>query len=419
MRSLKSDFFLAILLVCGFFSVNLPHAQAGGTLSATTGSSSNQVQINAALASGGTVHLNAGTYVINDTIVLKSNTVLEGDSGAKIVLAGGVHWPEYKNMLEGLSVSNVRITGFEIDGNRANNDDANGKCGQYLYTMIYFKGSSAIEVDNMYLHHNWNDILKFSGCSNVKFHNNTVRQPGHDVVYAIGSSDVWVYDNYIRIYCNSGVRPDGTKNIYIYGNDIARDEGAGGYAGIEVQGASTVFICNNNIHDCKGGAVVDLSGGDATISYSGCPDSGKSGLGATVGTGSSTGTGTTATGGAGTTLVTGDTDGVGGTTTTTNNGNGTSTSTSTDNNGNVTTTTTDSNGNVTSTTTDSGNNVIATGTGTTTTDNTGTTTTNITDSNGNTTTTTTTGGGNVSSTTTDSNGNVTSVANGTASTDEH
>jgi len=299
MRSLKLYFLLVLLLVSGFFCANPSQAQAGGTLSATTGND-NQVQINAALASGGTVHLNAGQYVINDTIALRSNTVLEGDTGAKIVLVGNANWPKDKNMIEGLSVSNVRITGFEVDGNRDNNTSSNGTataCGKYFYTMIYFKSSSAIEIDNMYLHHNWNDILKFSASSNVKFHNNTVRQPGHDVVYAIGSSDVWVYDNYIRIYCNSGIRPDGTKNIYIYGNDIARDEGAGGYAGIEIQGASTVFICNNNIHDCKGGSVVDLSSGAATISYSGCPASGTGGTGASTGTGSSAGTGTTATGG--------------------------------------------------------------------------------------------------------------------------
>lgn len=403
MRSIKFKFLLVWVFVFGFFAVGAPRTQAAGTLSPISGSN-NQAQINAALKSGGTVHLNAGAYTISDTIVLNSGNILEGATGARIVLVGQANWPKNKNMIEGLSVSNVRITGFEVDGNRAANETSNGadtSCGLYYYTMIYFKGSSGIEIDNMYLHHNWNDILKFSASSNVKFHHNTVRQPGHDVVYAISSTDVWVYNNYIRIYCNSGIRPDGTKNIYIYNNDIARDEGAGGYAGIEIQGASTVFICNNNIHDTKGGSVVDLSGGSATITYSGCPSSGTSGS-------ASSGSGGTAIGSSG--ALTGSsssgTGSTGGTTTTT-----------TDSAGNITTTTTDTSGKVTSTTTDSSGNVTATGTGATTTDSSGSKVTTTTDSAGNTTTTTTDSAGKVTSTTTDSSGNVISTGTGTTTTD--
>lgn len=304
MRSINIKLGLLALFVCGFFFASADQAAAAGTLSAQSGSN-NQTQINVALASGGVVHLNAGTYTISDTIVLKSGNTLEGDAGAKIVLVSNANWPRNKNMIEGRSVSNVHIKGFEVDGNRANNTTSTSggsvgeqtACGKYFYTMIYFVSSTNIEVDHMTLHHNWNDILKFSRCTTVSFHDNTVRQPGHDVVYAIGSSDVKVYNNFIRIYCNSGVRPDGTKNIDIYNNDIARDEGAGGYAGIEIQGESTVRICNNNIHDTKGGSIVDLSSGKATISYSGC------------------GTGTTPTNGSGGTDSGGSDDSGGGGTT--------------------------------------------------------------------------------------------------------
>jgi hypothetical protein len=418
---------------------------SGAKVLSPVSGNNNQTQINNALKGGGTVYLNAGTYVISDTIVLNSGNILTGDPAAKIVLVNNANWPMYKNMIEGIGVSNVRITGFEVDGNRDNNTTSNGDetaCGRYYYTMIYFKDSSGIEVDNMYLHHNWNDIFKFVSCNNVKFHHNTVRQPGHDVVYAIYSQNVWVYNNYIRIYCNSGVRPDGTKNIYIYNNDIARDEGAGGYAGIEIQGESIVYICNNNIHDTKGGSIVDLSGGDAKIYYSGCPDSGSSGTGASTGTGSSSSSGGT-----------GTTTSSNGTTTTSQDSEGNTITTTTDCEGNTTTTVKDSSGKTISSATtdcegdtdvtayDSNGNKI---TGDTSTDSSGNTTTTykdsegntitcVKDANGNTTTTVTNECGEVIScttsrkdangnriiTTTDSDGNVTTTridANGNVTT---
>lgn len=331
---------------------------SGATVLSPQQGSNNHTQINNALKGGGKVYLNEGTYVISDTIVLNSGNILSGDAKAIIKLVDNANWPKYKNMIEGIDVSNVRVTGFEVDGNRANNttsDGASTACGKYYYTMIYFKNSSGIEVDNMYLHHNWNDILKFSSCDNVKFHHNTVRQPGHDVVYAIGSTNVWVYNNYIRIYCNSGVRPDGTQNIYIYNNDIARDEGAGGYAGIEVQGDSIVYICNNNIHDCKGGSVVDLSGGAAKIYYSGCPESGAGGTGAASGTGSADSSGSTGSSGSSGSSGSGSNGG----TTTSNNGTST---TSRDGNGNAITTLTDCAGNTTTTVKDQSGNTISSAT---------------------------------------------------------
>lgn len=264
-KKLSLGLFLFIFLIF----TNPSKTLAATVLNPVTGNN-NQDQINTALSAGGVVHLNAGTYTISKQIVMTSGSTLEGASGAKIFLVNNAGWAKNTPIIKGTSVSNVRITGFEIDGNRANNEMVNGvdvKCGKYYYDMLNFSGGSNIEIDHMYLHHNWNDILHFSGSSEVKFHDNNVREPGHDVVYAIKSKNVWVENNYIRTYCNSGVRPDGTAPIYISNNDIARDTDAGGYAGIEIQGASEVWSCNNNIHDIAT-VVANLSG--ATIHTSGC-----------------------------------------------------------------------------------------------------------------------------------------------------
>ena len=167
----------------------------------------------------------------------------------------------------------MHISGFEINGNGPNNKTSSGTstvCGKYFYTMLYFTSAKHVEVDRMYLHDNWNDIFKFSASTNMTFHDNTVRREGHDVVYAIHSADVNVYDNDIKIACNSGVRPDGTKNIFVYDNVITRD--GGGYTGIEIQGDSEVWDCNNKIYGLLYPPVENLSG--APLHTSGCPAAG-------------------------------------------------------------------------------------------------------------------------------------------------
>lgn len=277
MKRFFASLVLVPILAVGCSGADADDDLAQGTAAITTtklapvAGNNNQTQINAALAKGGVVELKPGVYTISDTIKMASGSTLKGSPGAVIKLVGKANWPKNKAMIEGYSVSNVRITGLEIDGNGPNNTTSNGAstvCGKYFYTMIYFDGSKNIEVDHMNLHDNWNDILKFRLSDGVVFHHNVVRKEGHDVVYAIKSKNVWVYENDIKIACNSGIRPDGTKNIHIYDNVITRD--GGGYAGIEVQGASTVWICNNNIYNTKGGPLVDLSKGDAKIYKSGC-----------------------------------------------------------------------------------------------------------------------------------------------------
>ncbi|HEY5948468.1 MAG TPA: glycosyl hydrolase family 28 protein [Kofleriaceae bacterium] len=239
------------------------------TLSPVSGAN-NQVQINSALVGGGVVRLLPGTYVISDTIRMTSNSTLRGDVGAIIKLVGDADWPKYKPLIQGQSVSNVRITGLAIDGNGSYNKDSNGVttvCGKYFYTLVQFTSSKNIEVDHSSLGNNWNDVLKLSSSSNVRFHHNTVRREGHDVVYAIKSQSVYVYDNDIKIACNSGARADGTKPMYIYRNTITRD--GGGYAGIEIQGASEVWACSNNIYGLLGPKIWNISG--APVHTSGCP----------------------------------------------------------------------------------------------------------------------------------------------------
>ena len=74
-----------------------------------------------------TVHLKGpNTYVISDSILIGSNTVLEGDSTAVIKLEDKAGWPVEKPLITQMDSAgnhDITIKGFEIDGNHDNNNE--------------------------------------------------------------------------------------------------------------------------------------------------------------------------------------------------------------------------------------------------------------------------------------------------------
>ena len=104
------------------------------------------VQINQALkfvadkSAYTTVHLKGPfTYVINDTLLIGSNTILEGDSTAVIKLVDHAGWATMKPLIQQMSSSgnnNIVIRGFEVNVNHDGNTEfAKGKG---YYNIIYF-----------------------------------------------------------------------------------------------------------------------------------------------------------------------------------------------------------------------------------------------------------------------------------------
>ena len=103
------------------------------------------VQINQALAyvaansAYTTVHLKGPfASVINDTLLIGSNTTLEGDSSAVIKLADHAGWDTMKPLIKQMSSSgnnNIVIRGFEVNVNHDNNTEfAKGKG---YYNIMY------------------------------------------------------------------------------------------------------------------------------------------------------------------------------------------------------------------------------------------------------------------------------------------
>jgi hypothetical protein len=233
----------------------------------------NEKQINAALYKGGVVHLNPGVYRISGTIYMQSGTTLEGDRGAKIVLADDVRWSKTMSIIRGSDRKNMRITGFEIDGNRDNN--AYPYCpksamGHGYYRMFYFYNASNIEIDNMYLHDNWDDVVSIEKTNNLNFHDNIVRRPGHDIVSLYHAKTAYVTNNCMRLYGNSGARANGGSGpLYVINNDIARETSAPNYAAIESQKKGSVaYDCNNTIQNVTAKYAAHSGG---VIRVGGCP----------------------------------------------------------------------------------------------------------------------------------------------------
>ena len=74
-----------------------------------------------------TVHLKGPfTYVIDDTLLIGSNTILEGDSTAVIKLANHAGWPTMKPLIQQMSSlgnNNIVIRGFEVNVNYDGNSE--------------------------------------------------------------------------------------------------------------------------------------------------------------------------------------------------------------------------------------------------------------------------------------------------------
>ena len=223
------------------------------------------VQINQALkfvASNSkytTVHLKGPfTYVIDDTLLIGSNTILEGDSNAVLKLANNAGWVTMKPMIQQMSSSgnnNIVIRGFEVNGNH----DGNPKIskGKGYYNVIYFTNCNNIKVYNMYMHDGLGDGLRIKSGKNIQFYNNKIYKLGHDGLFAIDCQNVEAWNNKITCRTNSGLRIWNSNHVKFHDNviDSFYHWSAGG-SGIQVEKSAGIMddieIYNNAISNTYG-----------------------------------------------------------------------------------------------------------------------------------------------------------------------
>ncbi len=191
------------------------------------------------------------TYFIDDTLLIGSNTILIGDSSAKIKLVSNAKWETSKPMIKerGPDSHDIIIRGFTIDGNR--DENMNVESGKGYYNLIHFSDCRNISVYDMCLANNHGDGLKTDSCSNIRYYDNKIYGLGHDALYASSCSDVEAYNNIVTCRTNSALRLYNTNHASLYNNTIT-SENAGG-AGIEIQKYGTpamddIEVYNNTIY---------------------------------------------------------------------------------------------------------------------------------------------------------------------------
>ncbi len=208
-----------------------------------------------------TVHLKGPfTYVINETLLIGSDTILEGDSTAVIKLVDNAGWVTMKPLIQQMNSSgnnNIVIRGFEVNVNHDGNTEfAKGKG---YYNIIYFLYCENVTVCDMYMHDGHGDGLRIKYSDNIQFYNNTIYKLGHDGLFAIQCENVEAWNNTITCRTNSGLRIWNSNHVKFHDNliDSFYHWSAGG-PGIQIEKSAGIMddveIYNNTIHNtyCPG-----------------------------------------------------------------------------------------------------------------------------------------------------------------------
>jgi hypothetical protein len=222
-----------------------------------------QVQINQALSyaashPGTTVYLKGPfIYDIESSCLIGSNTELTGESSVKLRLTDNVGWtkagagtPIIGQMGgKGTAVHNIKIHGFEIDGNEGAQSGAGGKD---MYRVISFQGSSSapvcdISVYNMNLHDAKGDGFRCTCGKNIYYYNNVGNNLQHTCVLYSRVKGGEIRDNIVHHCAYAGDRLDNCQNILVENENISPYSGVTTYLkdskGYAVSDTG-IYICN-------------------------------------------------------------------------------------------------------------------------------------------------------------------------------
>ncbi|AKB35624.1 hypothetical protein MSSAC_1034 [Methanosarcina siciliae C2J] len=227
-------------------------------------------QIQAALdavknsAAHNTVYLNSGTYEITQSLHLHSGIKLTGDSGACLKLVDSAGWSRDTPIIgqSTSSIYNVEISGFEIDGNAANQSE---EIFSLYYDLIFLNYADNVLIHDMNLHDNLNDAVKIQNGSNAQVYDNWIEETGDNGINFNKCSYVEAYSNHITTKTFTGIRISDSNHVELYENIIEGYEGCGDVAGIAVVHSYTVVmddieIRENYIIDTDGAGILAIKG---------------------------------------------------------------------------------------------------------------------------------------------------------------
>jgi len=255
--------FWAPSLACGAATITVA---ADGTGNYNCDGTEDEVEINLALeeakiTSGTLIHLKAGTYVINDTVRIYSNTVLEGEGNSTTIkLNDYLDWEESQyaicNGNGAAGDTAITVRDLQIDGNRFNQNHPGGS-GWYNVFLMQTTTDSLFE--NITAFNTADDVFLLNG-DNITVRNGHFENIGHAVVRTAQATNIKAYNNFMNHLGNSGIRLEYCVGGEFYNNQIYYAGDGGLQLGQDSDYAQT---SHNIFHD----NVVGYGGYGINVSY--------------------------------------------------------------------------------------------------------------------------------------------------------
>ncbi|WP_406656873.1 right-handed parallel beta-helix repeat-containing protein [Methanolobus sp. ZRKC2] len=237
-----------------------------------------QAEINAALQYAksnnlNTVHLESGTYTIDDSIEIPDDMTLSGDSDATVKLIE--NWDVTRSdmftpMITGTTVvtenykggSDITISGFTLDGDRFNQSAISAMKEIDSFPGIQFYYSDHITIEDMVIKDMPGDGIRINNGRGEKANGynkilyNTIYDTGHDDIFLMyGNYDLIDGNTISHVAHDCGIRLDNSANTMVTNNIIWTDnEGLSGIYLLKHENDAdsyNITIAYNTIYDTR------------------------------------------------------------------------------------------------------------------------------------------------------------------------
>lgn len=210
-----------------------------GTASAETvkgyDGNSDQVQINEALKKGGDVTLENRVYDITGPINIPSDTTLKGgpDTVLRVSCPNGRWFSPTVGVINCYDPFNVKISGFEIDGNCQNlpsgwaNSPGHAHDQEQLIKIIGSSGNFGknVEISKMFLHNSFGDGIQARFIDGIICSENEIINTQHESIYYSACKNCKMIDNRMSVITSDGGRFDNCVDGEAAGNYIWKYNG--------------------------------------------------------------------------------------------------------------------------------------------------------------------------------------------------
>lgn len=227
---------------------------------------------------GDTVYIHAGTYVLDDRLIMKSGIKLQGESCENTIFKGGENTGGARGVKESNGwiycdgISNFEICGLKFISTATGVGD--GGHGE-TRNCILLRKCSDVQIHNLnFQRYLYNDGIKCHGGNNVIVSNCLSSSVGHDFVEFLGGTKNSKVSNCkIDVQTNTGIRLDNASNCLIEYCTIY-DDTHSGWCAIEIEDSQTNNVIDHciirNMHGSTGNAAIQYVHASGSLKVQNC-----------------------------------------------------------------------------------------------------------------------------------------------------